>query len=369
MENTNLLVKPEQEAVIINERIRANGQAAVNAVCAIGRDLRRMKIEGLYTHLGYDSFEEYAEQEHNLKRRQAYQYISVYENLGEDFVQSNAQLGITKLALLTQVNTEDRAEIMEDNDLSDMTVNEIKALLEKVKVQGEQLSLLEDENKTLTEEKSELEKCKDFSAEIDEMRRKKEEAERHFASLEERIKKNDEMIAGYAKHNDRLLHENEKRGSVISSLQAQKYELEKKVKELENRPIDVAVAEPEIKEVVKEVIKEVPDKKAIAEKDREIVTLQNKYKALDEARIEEVEKLKKSYEERIAQLQNPPEKPADSEKSSFKLLYAEAYKSCLGLIEFIKSSEDKDKELLTERTDKLLDIVRESLHGENNDEN
>lgn len=61
MENTNLVIKPEQEAVIINERIRANGQAAVNAVCAIGRDLRRMKIEGLYTHLGYDSFEEYAE--------------------------------------------------------------------------------------------------------------------------------------------------------------------------------------------------------------------------------------------------------------------------------------------------------------------
>lgn len=83
-----------------------------------------MKIEGLYTHLGYDSFEEYAEQEHNLKRRQAYQYISVYENLGEDFVQSNAQLGITKLALLTQINTEDRAEIMEDKgfDIKDLIV-------------------------------------------------------------------------------------------------------------------------------------------------------------------------------------------------------------------------------------------------------
>lgn len=50
MENTNLVIKPEQEAVIINERIRANGQAAVNAVCAIGRDLRRMKLRD-YTHI------------------------------------------------------------------------------------------------------------------------------------------------------------------------------------------------------------------------------------------------------------------------------------------------------------------------------
>lgn len=338
MENTNLVAKPEQEAVIINERIRANGQAAVNAVCAIGRDLRRMKIEGLYTHLGYDSFEEYAEQEHNLKRRQAYQYISVYENLGEDFVQSNAQLGITKLALLTQVNTEDRTEIMSDNNLSGMTVNEVKALLEKVKVQGEQLSMFESQIGDKTEQEKELE-CK--SAEI--------------KSLQARLDDTGNAMRKAAVEKQEIEKKN--------------MELEARIKELENRPIDVAVAEPEIKEVVKEVIKEVPDKKAIEEKDREIVTLQNKYKALDEARIEEVEKLKKSYEERIAQLQKPPEQPANSEKNSFKLLYAEAYKSCLGLIEFIKSSEDKDKELFTERTDKLLDIARESLHGGNNDEN
>lgn len=338
MESTNLAVKPEQEAVFLNERIRANGQAAVNAVCAIGRDLRRMKIEGLYTHLGYDSFEEYAEQEHSLKRRQAYQYISVYENLGEDFVQSNAQLGITKLALLTQVNTEDRAEIMSDNDLSGMTVNEVKELLDKVKQQGEQLSLFEDQLSNKKEQERELEsrsaELKSLQAQLDDMGDAIRETAAEKAEIEER-----------------------------------NAELEARIKELESRPVEVAVSEPEIKEVVKEVIKEVPDKKALEEKDREILTLKNKYKALDEARIEEAENLKKSYEERIAQLQKSPEKPADSEKNSFKLLYTEAYKSCLGLIEFIKSSEDKDKELFTERTDKLLDIVRESLHGGNSDEN
>lgn len=337
METNNLVMKPNQEALILNERIRANGQAAVNAVCAIGRDLRRMKIEELYTYLGYATFEEYAEQEHDLKRRQAYQYISVYEKLGEDFVQLNAQLGITKLSMLTQINPEDRAEIMNDNDLSGMTVNEVKELLDKVKQQGEQLSMFESQLSDKAEQEGELESR---SAELQ--------------SLQAQL---DDM------------------GDAIRETAAEKKEIEKKnaelearIKELENRPVEVAVPEPEIKEVVKEVIKEVPDKKAIEEKDREIVTLKNKYKALDEARIEEVEKLKNSYEERIAQLQKPLEKPADSEKNSFKLLYAEAYKSCLGLIEFIKSSEDKDKELFTERTDKLLDIVRESLHGGNSDE-
>ncbi len=304
METKAIIMKPEQEALVLNERIRANGQAAVNAVCAVGRDLRRMKIEQLYTYLGYSSFEEYAEQEHGLKRRQAYQYISVYENLGEDFVQSNAQLGITKLALLTSVDAEDRIDIMNSNDLSGMTVNEVKELLDKVKQQGEQLSMFESQ-------------LDDTGNAMRKAEAEKQEIERKNAELEARIK------------------------------------------ELESCPVEVAVAEPKIKEVIKKV----PDKKALAEKDREILTLQNKYKALDEARIEQVEKLKKAYEERIAELQKPAEQPVETEKSSFKFLYAEAYKSCLGLVEFIKSTDGDDKELFIERTDKLLEIVRETLHG------
>lgn len=333
MESTNLIIKPEQEAVIINERIRANGQVAVTAVCAVGKDLRQMKAKGLFKYLGYETFEEYAEQKHDLKRRQAYQYISVYENLGEAFVQSNARLGITKLSLLTQINREDRAEIMKDNDLSGMTVNEVKELLDKVKQQGEQLSMFEEQLNDKEEKEKELEsrsaELKSLQVQLDDMG----DAIRETAAEKAEV---------------------EKRNA----------ELEARIEELESRPVEVAVSEPEIKEVVKEIIKEVPDKKAIEEKDREILTLKNKYKALDEARIEEAENLKKSYEERIAQLQKPPEKPADSEKNSFKLLYTEAYKGCLGLIEFIRSSEDKDKELFKEKTDELLDIVRESPHKE-----
>lgn len=330
MEVNNIMIQANEEAVMLNERIRANGQIAVNAVCNIGRDLRRMKVGELYTYLGYGTFEEYAEQEHGLKRRQAYQYISVYENLGEDFVQSNAQLGITKLALLTQIDAQNRVEVINDNDLSGMTVNEVKELLDKVKQQGEQLSMLESQ----LSEKEEQENFQLSESEELHNRLREVKAQMHKASDEKR------------------------------KIEEKNAELEARVKELESRPVEVAVAEPEIREVIKEIVKKVPDKKAIEDKDREILTLKNKYKALDEARIEEVEKLKKAYEERIAQLRKPPEKSVDSEKDSFKLLYAEAYKSCLGLIEFIKSSEDKDKELFTEKTDKLLDVVRESLHGE-----
>ena len=132
-------------AVQITERIKANGRIAVNAVCSIGKDLRTMKVDKLYTELGYNDFEDYAEKEFQLKRRQAYQYISVFEKLGEEFVQSNAQLGITKLALLAAANPEDRAEVMETENVQQLTAKELEDLLNKCKEQGEQLSFLQDQ--------------------------------------------------------------------------------------------------------------------------------------------------------------------------------------------------------------------------------
>ncbi len=44
MEDNNIVLQPNEEAIMLNERIKSNGQIAVNAVCNIGRDLRRMKI-------------------------------------------------------------------------------------------------------------------------------------------------------------------------------------------------------------------------------------------------------------------------------------------------------------------------------------
>ncbi|MCR5731252.1 MAG: hypothetical protein K6G20_12985 [Ruminococcus sp.] len=63
-------LSPVARAVQITERIRANGRIAANAVCEICKDLRTMKIDKLYTELGYQEFEEYAKKEFNLEKRQ-----------------------------------------------------------------------------------------------------------------------------------------------------------------------------------------------------------------------------------------------------------------------------------------------------------
>ena len=362
--NTEIMLSPEQEAVVITERIKDYGRAAVNAICNIGRDLRRMKIENLYTHLGYETFEDYAEKEFNLKRRQAYLYISVYEKLGEDFVQSNAQLGITKLALLAQMNAEDRAELMdaEDIDLNGMTAKEVEELASKYKEQGKQLSMLQEENAALKEE-LDIE-----PPEVEEMRREmlraKEEAERRIKSLEERVKKSEEIAENYKSYSDKLLAENEKRGAMLSSQQAEIHDLKNKNRELEERPVDVQVAEP----VTKEVIKEVPDKKAIEKKDKEIKKLKDKLSELEssvETKEKERAQQQEEYEARIEEMKKASEKqPENADKSSFKSMFASAYKEMTGLIEFVKSAEPEDKPVFTAKVEQLLAAVEKALKEE-----
>lgn len=322
--NTEIMLSPEQEAVVITERIKDYGRAAVNAVCNIGRDLRRMKIENLYTHLGYETFEDYAEKEFNLKRRQAYLYISVYEKLGEDFVQSNAQLGITKLALLAQMNAEDRAELLdaEDIDLNGMTAKEVEELASKYKEQGKQLSMLLEENE-------ELKKARDDDVIV----AQNNELEQQVAELRERLKNSVE----------------------------EKNELMDKIEELENAPKEVHVAEP----VTKEVIKEVPDKKAIEKKDKEIKKLKDKLSEL-EASVETKEKERaqqqEEYEARIEEMKKASEKqPENADKSSFKSMFASAYKEMTGLIEFVKSAEPEDKPVFTAKVEQLLAAVEKAL--------
>lgn len=330
-----------QEAITITERIRANGQIAVNAVCAIGKDLRTMKIQGLYTHIGYENFEDYAEKEFSLKRRQAYQYISVYENLGEEFVQSNAQLGITKLALLTQIDTADRRQVMEDNDLEGMTVNEVRELIDKMKQQGEQLSMFESENITL---KDKLVAQNKESIRVAEQRGKliaqRDDYEAEVRKLREEL----ELKEAKLKEKDK---------DIIS--------LESTIEQLESRPVDVAVAEPVVKEV--EVIKEVPDEKAIAEKEQEISALKEKYRELEEQKKRELDSAKEAYEAELGKLKKSTEqaKQGSDDIRSFKLLYADAYKSFSGVVEFVKDTDEPDRTSYLEKVERLIAVIKTDI--------
>lgn len=308
MSNNEVMLRPEQEAFLITERIKDYGKIAVNAVCNIGKDLRRMKIENLYVHLGYESFEDYAEKEFQLKRRQAYQYISVFEKLGEEFVQSNAQLGITKLALLASANPEDRAEVMENENVEALTARELEELLAKSKEQGEQLSMLTEEKEALVSDSERIQKeNEELHAQIDEL----------LAQLGEPIEK--EVIK-----------------EVVKEIPDKKAE-----KELAKVRKAQAAAEKRANEAESEVanVKRIKDEMH-AEAQRKIDELNSK----------------------IAELTKAAEKPAESsDKSNFKAVLTSAYKEITGLVEFIRSSDPEDKKVYMKKALEVLDAGKDSL--------
>ena len=129
-----------QKAYDTHARILANGQVMARALVDVCHDLKTMRDEGLYTELGYDTFEEYAEQACGIKQRQAYSYISAYEKLGQKYMTDHADLGITKLELISQISSYEREEFTADVDLESATVRELKAEVERYKKQTEQLT-------------------------------------------------------------------------------------------------------------------------------------------------------------------------------------------------------------------------------------
>lgn len=133
----------------LHERVCSDAQRAASAMLDFCRSLKTMRDTKLYAEIGCATFDEYVEQKVGLKRRQAYNYIQTYERLGSTVLQSNAQLGITKLKLLCEISAPDIPSFLEDNDLAGMTVAQIKAAIAERDSQAEQISLLTEQVQTL----------------------------------------------------------------------------------------------------------------------------------------------------------------------------------------------------------------------------
>ena len=165
---TNEVSETYKTAVQTHQRILANGEICAQSLLEICKDLKKMRDEKLYEEFGYAAFDEYTEKAVGIKPRQAYTYISTYERLGATVLQSNASLGITKLDLIAQINPVERTQMFAENTFDGMSVSEVKALVQKAKNQGEQISLLQEELAKAQAEPQD--DAPEYDAEKDEMR-------------------------------------------------------------------------------------------------------------------------------------------------------------------------------------------------------
>ena len=130
------------EAYNLNVRICINAQMAQQNLYEMCKGLKEMRDSKLYKELGYSTFEDYCEQETGFKRSQVYNYISIVEKLPEEFVQSIGQIGMTKALILTKLSEDERTEIAEKNDLETTSVRELERQIKELKIKADKADML-----------------------------------------------------------------------------------------------------------------------------------------------------------------------------------------------------------------------------------
>lgn len=188
------------EAEYLHYEILRNGNDAAEAMCSLALNLKKMRDERLYMELDYDSFEDYTEKAVGLKKSQAYDYIKALETLGEDVFRSTGRLGITKVKALCAFSPAQAEKFVSENDVDEMTVRELKAKVEELTKQGEQLSLDLDNAKSSNDE--ELQKLRDeiYDLEVSNERLEQENTELKNKPTEVAVREpSEEEIADYSK--------------------------------------------------------------------------------------------------------------------------------------------------------------------------
>lgn len=127
----------KETAYELHQKIIINGNLAAQSLIQFAKDLKKMRDENLFIELGFKNFSDYCESSVGIKRRQAYKYIFVIESFPDDFVHSSAQLGIKKLELLGQLDTEERETFVQQNPVDEMTTRELHAAI-KAKKEAEE---------------------------------------------------------------------------------------------------------------------------------------------------------------------------------------------------------------------------------------
>lgn len=177
-------------AIELHTQIMQHGKTAATAMVEFSRGLKRMRDEKLYEALGCTSFDVYVDEVVGIGQRQAYTYIRALEQLGPSLMEEQAHLGITKLEILAQVYAVDRAAFLEENNVEEMSVKEMRELTAKLKDTGEQLSFMTEENERLKEELADGHSTalNDAAEHIDDLKRRISELE---AQLEESDEKDE----------------------------------------------------------------------------------------------------------------------------------------------------------------------------------
>lgn len=304
------------KAAELDRRIKTSAQLAQQSLYDMCMGFKEMRDSRLYKELGYSDFGEYCEQETGFSRMNVYNYIRVAEKLPQDFVNSSLQIGVKKLTLLAKLSDEERTELAENIDLESTTVKELKA-------------------------------------KIDILQNERDRAMKSNAEASHQVFMADKKVL-------------EMKNRVT--------QLEAEIKELESRPIEVAV-ETDSKEVanLKDAMRRVDldwsEKYSKLEEDslkdrRELLQKaeqaeKDKQDKLSQLR-EELDRTKADYEKKLSGKTEIT--PTQDDKAIFKAYLSTAVDSVTRLVDFVNEHNDSDNYgLFTQKARQLADIINSKL--------
>lgn len=304
------------KAAELDRRIKTSAQLAQQSLYDMCMGFKEMRDSRLYKELGYSDFGEYCEQETGFSRMNVYNYIRVAEKLPQDFVNSSLQIGVKKLTLLAKLSDEERTELAENIDLESTTVKELKA----------KIDILQNER--------------------------------------------DRAMESNAEASHQVFVADKK----VLEMKNKVTQLEAEIKELESRPIEVAV-ETDSKEVanLKDAMRRVDldwsEKYSKLEEDslkdrRELLQKaeqaeKDKQDKLSQLR-EELDRTKAEYEKKLAGKVDTA--PVQDDKAIFKAYLSTAVDSVTRLVGFVNEHNDSDNYgLFTQKARQLADIINSKL--------
>lgn len=301
-----IISEQRKKAVELNQKIIISAELAQQHLWDMCVSLKTMRDDKLYKELGYSNFEDYCENEVGIKRRNAYNYISIVEKINPENVQSIAHFGMTKLSLLATISEQEQQEISEKVDLESTTVKELKKEIDKLK---------------------------------DEKR-----------SVENDLRQSQELGNLMRFDINNLKKKRKSDAQEIENLKAT-------VEELENRPIEVAVAEPSdnerrlnetLRALERENMKRNDELEAEYRENEKIVR-----KQLEDEKQEALLRQKEEYEEKLKKLQT--DNSGADDEDVFKAYFSIAYDSFNRMLEFTKQS--KDKEFFKSKVEHLIETL------------
>lgn len=304
------------KAAELDRRIKTSAQLAQQSLYDMCMGFKEMRDSRLYKELGYSDFGDYCEKETGFSRMNVYNYIRVAEKLPQDFVNSSLQIGVKKLTLLAKLSNEERTELAENIDLESTTVKELKA----------KIDILQNER--------------------------------------------DRAMESNAEASHQVFVADKK----VLEMKNKVTQLEAEIKELENRPIEVAV-ETDSKEVanLKDAMRRVDldwsEKYSKLEEDslkdrRELLQKaeqaeKDKQDKLSQLR-EELDRTKAEYEKKLSGKTEITSTQDD--KAIFKAYLSTAVDSVTRLVGFVNEHNDSDNYgLFTQKARQLADIINSKL--------